>query len=103
MTSACVVLSLALIGSAQSVRSVRATHIPVLTAQNAMRVDLNTASADELQLLPRIGPALSVRIVESRRDDGPFESIDDLTRVRGIGPATLQRVRPHATLTTRTP
>lgn len=52
-------------------------------------MDVNTASEADLQLLPRIGPALAGRIVEHR----PFESIDQLTRVPGIGPRTLERLR----------
>ncbi len=53
-------------------------------------IDLNTASAADLQLLPRIGPALSARILDAR----PFRTVDDLTRVRGIGDRTLVRLRP---------
>jgi competence protein ComEA len=52
-------------------------------------IDLNAATAEELQLLPRIGPALSARIVAAR----PFASLEDLTRVRGIGARTLERLR----------
>lgn len=58
------------------------------------RVDLGSASREELALLPGIGPALAARIVESRRVDGPFRSVDDLARVRGIGPVIVERVRP---------
>lgn len=53
------------------------------------RIDVNTASEGDLQLLPRIGPALASRIVEAR----PFGAVDDLVRVRGIGPRTLERLR----------
>ncbi|MFH1765007.1 MAG: helix-hairpin-helix domain-containing protein [Gemmatimonadota bacterium] len=57
------------------------------------RVDLNRASSEELQSLPGIGPALAQRILDSRRQDGPFQTPDDLLRVRGVGPATLARIR----------
>jgi competence ComEA-like helix-hairpin-helix protein len=57
-------------------------------------LDPNQASAAELRLLPGIGPALSQRIVADRRLHGPFGRIDDLTRVRGIGPKTVERLRP---------
>jgi competence protein ComEA len=57
------------------------------------RLDLNHASAEELQALPGIGPALAARILESRARDGPFRTPEDLLRVRGIGPATLARLR----------
>jgi len=46
-------------------------------------------------LLPEIGESLAKRIVESRDADGPFADHDDLQRVRGIGPKTLDRVRPY--------
>lgn len=61
-----------------------------------LRIDLNTASAEQLQLLPGIGPARAAAIIESRRQQGPFASIDDLARVRGIGPATIEGLRPYA-------
>lgn len=59
-------------------------------------VNVNTATAAELRLLPRIGPALSARIIEDREANGPFESLDDLRRVRGIGPRTVEIIRPYA-------
>jgi len=60
-------------------------------------VDLNIAGADELALLPGIGPATAARIVNDRSERGPFASVDELRRVKGIGPSTLERVRPFAT------
>lgn len=56
-------------------------------------VELNSASEAELQTLPRIGPVLSRRIVEARRARA-FCTLDDLTRVRGIGLATLRHLAP---------
>jgi competence protein ComEA len=58
-------------------------------------VDVNTADVPELLQLPNIGPALARRIVESRQTDGPFADPEDLCRVRGIGPKTLERIRPY--------
>ncbi len=60
------------------------------------RIDLNTASAEALTRLPGIGPALAGRIVESRARLGPFRTIDEITRVSGIGKAKLARLRDHA-------
>lgn len=57
-------------------------------------VDVNRASAEELQRLPRVGPVLADRIVEFRRERGPFRLAEDLLAVPGIGPATLERLRP---------
>lgn len=57
-------------------------------------VDLNRARIEELEALPGIGPALARRILESRAREGRYQVPDDLLRVRGIGPATLERLRP---------
>jgi competence protein ComEA len=59
-----------------------------------VRMDLNTASAPALQQLPGIGPALSGRILAYRQSHGPFAEVADITRVRGIGPKTLERITP---------
>ena len=58
------------------------------------RLDLNRASERDLALLPGIGPGRAAAIVAARRE-ARFERVDDLVRVRGIGPATLARVRSH--------
>lgn len=59
------------------------------------RVDINEADWPELSTLPGIGEALARRIVESRATDGNFADVDELTRVRGIGPKTLEQLRPY--------
>ncbi|MGD2121167.1 MAG: helix-hairpin-helix domain-containing protein [Gemmatimonadota bacterium] len=64
-----------------------------LSATRPPRVDLNRADVRELETLPGIGPALAQRIVEDRRSTGLFSKPEDLLRVRGIGPATLERIR----------
>jgi len=61
------------------------------------RLDLNRASADELEGLPGIGPKTAQRILDDRRVRGPFKKPKDLTRVKGIGPKTLERLLPHVT------
>lgn len=61
--------------------------------RRAALLDLNSAPQGEIELLPEIGPALAARIVESRRQDGPFGRVEDLDRVRGIGKVTIERVR----------
>lgn len=62
----------------------------------AIPVDLNRASASELESMPGIGPELARRIIEGR----PYTTVDDLQRVRGIGPARLTAVRPRARVAT---
>jgi competence protein ComEA len=67
---------------------------PVLAAM-VLRLDPNAATAEALEALPAIGPTLARRIVEAQAD-GPFRSPEDLqARVRGIGPATLARIKPY--------
>jgi competence protein ComEA len=56
-------------------------------------IDLNTASIDQLQTLPGIGPVLAGAIVEYRQGSGPFQTVDDIVNVPRIGPATLERIR----------
>ncbi len=63
-----------------------------------LRINLNTATAAELDLLPRIGPALAGRIIEDRQRNGPYRSIDDLDRVPGIGPKTIAKLVPFVTV-----
>jgi competence protein ComEA len=58
------------------------------------RVDLNEASRAELLQLPGVGPNLADRIEEYRRAHGGFQSVDELRKVSGIGPATLEKLRP---------
>lgn len=57
-------------------------------------VDPSTASRAELAMLPGVGPSLARAIILDRIARGPFRSIDDLSRVRGIGPARLAALRP---------
>ena len=58
-------------------------------------VDINRADWPELAQLPEIGESLARRIVETREARGPYLDHGDLRRVRGIGPKTLQRIRPY--------
>ena len=60
-------------------------------------VDLNRADAEELELLPHIGPTLARRIVDDRAARGPYARPADLARVRGIGPRTLETLGPLVT------
>jgi competence protein ComEA len=64
------------------------------TSSSRGPVDLNRASAADLESLPGIGPALAQAIIDHRSQDGPFRSVDDLADVRGIGPAKMDQLRP---------
>ncbi len=59
-------------------------------------VDLNTATAAQLDALPGVGPATAAAIITYRRQHGPFHQVGDLAQVAGIGPAKLAQIRPHA-------
>ncbi len=61
-------------------------------------MDLSSATERDLELLPRIGPALAERIVRWRTERDEIGSLDELLEVRGIGQRTLERLRPHLTL-----
>jgi competence ComEA-like helix-hairpin-helix protein len=61
------------------------------------RIDPNSASLDELQRLPGVGPVTAQRIIEER-ERAPFRSVAELQRVRGIGPAAVARLGPHVAL-----
>ncbi|GJM43759.1 MAG: hypothetical protein DHS20C21_06010 [Gemmatimonadota bacterium] len=60
-------------------------------------IDLNDASVELLSELPGIGPAKARAIVE-RRQQGPFRTVEELAEVRGIGPKTVERLRPFVTV-----
>ena len=61
-------------------------------------VNVNSATAEQLQLLPRIGPALAQRIVDFRDSNGPFHSTDELIAVRGIGERSLAQLAPFVSI-----
>ena len=60
----------------------------------SIRIDVNHASAAQLNVLPGVGPRLAERIVFDRETYGPFDTVDDLERVPGVGPRIVDRVRP---------
>ena len=68
---------------------------PLLAAENAGVVNINTASADALALLPRVGPAVAQRIVDFREANGKFKQKEDLLLVRGIGERTFELLESY--------
>ncbi len=60
----------------------------------AATVDLNTATAEELDALPGVGPATAQAILDYRKEHGKFGSVDELDSVKGIGDATMAKLRP---------
>jgi len=64
----------------------------------ASRINVNTASLDELQAISGIGEALGKAIIEHRQWEGPFQSVDDLTKIDGIGAGSLDGMRDQITV-----
>ncbi len=62
-------------------------------AAPAVKVDINSAGAAELDTLPGIGPSTAAKIIEYRDDNGPFASIEQLMDVSGIGPAKFEAIK----------
>lgn len=71
-------------------------------AASAGVVNVNTATAQQLQLLPRIGPSVAQRILDYRKENGKFDSVEDLMLVRGIGEATFAGLKPYVSLSGET-
>ena len=62
---------------------------------NKVQVNVNTATVTQLQLLPRVGPALAARIVEFRTANGPFKAPEELMRIKGIGEKSFLLLEPY--------
>lgn len=61
-------------------------------------VNINTADAAQLSLLPRVGTAAAQRIIDYRNQNGPFHKLTDLMQVKGFGDKTFERLSPYITL-----
>jgi competence protein ComEA len=84
--------------AAQVVQSVAPTPYPTTPSlPDGARLNINQATAEELEALPGIGPVLAARIVQDREANGPFASVEDLERVDGIGDGIVRKVRDHVT------
>lgn len=68
------------------------------TPTDASAINLNSASAAELEKLPGVGPATAARIVEYRQKNGAFRKVEDLMNVRGIGEKTFLTLKPLITV-----
>ncbi len=64
----------------------------------AKPVNINTATSEELQLVPGIGPATAEKILQMRKSYGAFKSVDDLLAIRGLGPKRLEKMRKYLTV-----
>jgi len=73
---------------------------PLLAKKNppAHPININTASAAELEEVPGIGPATARKILDTRKSYGAFKSVDDLLAIKGIGPKRLEKMRKYLTV-----
>ncbi len=67
-------------------------------ATEARPIDINTADGAAFETVPGIGKSLSARILTFREKNGPFQSVDDLLKVQGIGEKSIQKLRPYLTV-----
>ncbi len=70
----------------------------VIVEEIAVKISINTAQTDELDVLPGIGPALADRIVVYRKEHGPFKTVEDIKKVKGIGNKLLEKMLPFIEL-----
>ncbi len=95
LTLAAILIALSAAGS-----EVRAAEKPpaAAAAPAAAKVDLNTASLADLQTLPGVGPSLAQRILDYRKQNGGFKTIEELMNVKGIGEKSFEKIRPLVTV-----
>lgn len=79
-----------------SVNSASAAGVP--SEQTGGLLNINTATAEELDALPGIGPGYAQRIIDHRENQGPFKTIDEIQNVPGIGASTFARIRTLITV-----
>jgi len=75
-----------------------AAILPAKKKPPARPVNLNTATSQELQQVPGIGPATAEKILKMRKSYGAFKSVDDLLAIRGIGPKRFEKMRKYLTV-----
>lgn len=66
--------------------------------QDQSKININIATKEELMLLPGIGEVLSKRIIDYRTENGPFQNVEDLINVKGIGNKSLERIKDYLTI-----
>ena len=74
------------------------TFAPALWAGETGKVNINTASVEEIAKLEKIGSKYAERIVQYRKENGPFKKAEDITKVKGIGPKTFELNKDRITV-----
>lgn len=92
-------LAAVLVGAAAAEAQERATRATDSKASASAPVNINTATAADLQKLPGIGAATAGRIIEYREKNGPFSKPEELMNVRGIGEKSFLKLKPLITVT----
>jgi comEA protein len=67
-------------------------------SSTVFKIHLNTASSDILQQVPGFGPVTAKKIVQYRDQNGPFQSVEDLIHIKGIGPKTIEKIKNYLTV-----
>ena len=94
--------TVALVAAALLVSAAVAVTAHAQTTRLVGVVNVNLATAEQLELLPGIGPARAAAIIEHRVAKGPFAKVDDLVQVSGIGDKALAQIKPHCVLKGKT-
>jgi competence protein ComEA len=79
-----------------------ASAVTAFAAEARRVVNVNTGDPSQLALLPRVGPAVAQRIIDFRKENGPFKSTEDLMLVQGIGEKTFQLIKPYVAVSGET-
>lgn len=79
--------------SSKSSKSNESSEVSESNKSNTLRININTATVDQLQSLKGIGPKTAARIIAHRKRVGGFKSLEDLLQIKGIGPKTLNKFR----------
>lgn len=87
---ACIVFAAVVLGSPVGAVALDTVHGREAAGAS---IDINTASASELEKLPGVGKVTAQKIIAYRKENGRFSSPDDLVKVKGIGPKTMEKVR----------
>ena len=82
---------------------IQISKVPESTASNdaqepIQKININTADIDKLQEIPGIGAVLAQRIIDFRNENGPFQTVTELTRVEGIGLDRLNQISEYVTV-----